>query len=271
MFGQNRQSLSKILGWPEAFYVILFTLALVVLLSPYLGGQKIGNLEIPEFDPRATLILHIVGPLVLAFVIFAFVPFFSTGRLVFEKIRVAEGNPYWNEWKRSSDGVPRIHAQFPKHLWSKCKQFFHINEEVSHADPSFDVTLLNNATRDITIYAVGVRVVRVAQYSYELPTAGPIREAREIETSKTYWLEMPNISQQTRHLDFDEDDAPFDVKRLVTKDCTYVLSPDDHFRYTLVLGNYSNVPNNAVLRMWVDTNEGERESHALFLRYALGF
>ena len=92
-------------------------------------------------------------------------------------------------------------------------------------------------------------------------------------TSEEYSVNMPNISSRVRHLDFDESDTPAEINELVKKECNPdALQPGARFRYTLVLGHYAgNMPSDAVLRLWLETNDGDRESHEIYVRYALEF
>ena len=189
--------------------------------------------------------------------------------VVFEKVRIDSQNWYWMEWTPPESTIAT--GKLPIRN-SSCKQFFHINQVVANSDPSFDVILRNDGRGQASILAVGIRVLRVAHYSYELPVAGSIEEARKLNTSEAYWLDMPNIRRQTLHFDFDEDDPPAEINQLIQKNCDpYILPPDGRFRYTLVLRGYANMPNNVILRMWVDTSDGARESNDMYLRYALGF
>ena len=116
-------------------------------------------------------------------------------------------------------------------------------------------------------------VERVIHYSYTLPVAGEMPRAKRLLTSEEYSVDMPNIFARVRHLDFDDSDTPAEIHELVKKECDpSVLQPGARFRYTLVLKHYAgNMPYDAVLRLWLETNDGERESHELYVRYALGF
>jgi len=71
---------------------------------------------------------------------------------------------------------------------------------------------------------------------------------------------MPKIFSKVRKFDFDED--------VVRKNCEpYLLSPEGRFRYTLALNQYEGMPNNSIIRFWVETSEGTQESSDLYLRY----
>jgi hypothetical protein len=198
----------------------------------------------------------------------------AAGGMRFEKIRVDAKNRYWKEWEPSSStAIASPAAGCPSSFSANCKQFFHINEVVSHADPSFDIILFNPGEREVSLLAVGVTVERVIHYSYTLRVAGDMPRAERLLTSEEYSVNMPNISGRVRHLDFDESDTPAEISELVKKECDpYVLPPGARFRYTLVLRYYAgNMPSDAVLRFWLDTNYGDRESHELYVRYAVGF
>lgn len=187
--------------------------------------------------------------------------------MAFEKIRVDRNNSYWREWL-SPDGISET-LRTPIDS-SSCKQFFHVNQVVEGADPSFDVLLRNNTRRELSILGVGVRIVRASHYSYEFLVGGLIEEANKLATSETLCVEMPELFQEICHHNFDEGDPPVETNRIVRTDCDpYLLPPEGRFRYTLVLMNYRKMPNNVILRLWVETSEGDRESHDLYLRYAL--
>ncbi len=198
----------------------------------------------------------------------------AAGGMRFEKIRVDTKNRYWREWEPSSStAIVSPAACCPSSFSANCKQFFRISQVVSHADPSFDVILFNPGEREVSLLAVGVKVERVIHYSYTLPVAGDMPRAELLLTSEEYSVNMPNISSRVRHLDFDESDTPAEINELVKKECNpYVLQPGARFRYTLVLGHYAgNMPSDAVLRLWLETNDGDRESHEIYVRYALEF
>ena len=192
----------------------------------------------------------------------------------FERIRIDAKNRYWTEWHApSGTSVVTPSAGCPNSFSANCKQFFNINEVVSHADPSFDVILFNPGQNEASILAVGVRVERVIHYSYTLPVAGDMPRAEKLLTSEEYYVEMPDIFGRVRHLDFDESDTPAEINEVVRKECDpYVLQPGARFRYTLSLRHYEeNMPYDAVLRLWVETNDGDKESDEIYVRYALGF
>src|SRR5271169_1408925 len=65
----------------------------------------------------------------------------------FENIGVGKGNVNWQE---------------------RGQYFFTLTSAISGADPSFDVTLVNDGKRDQALYAIGVRIVLVATYSYSM-------------------------------------------------------------------------------------------------------
>jgi len=70
----SHHSLFQMSGLPETFGVVLLTVGLVLLLSPYLGGYEVGDLSIPELDAATARILKIIGPVIFLVLIFAFVP-----------------------------------------------------------------------------------------------------------------------------------------------------------------------------------------------------
>lgn len=70
----DKRSTLHILGIPEGFGVILLTLALILAMSPYLGGTDLGIFIVPEFSLHATGVLRYLGPVLLAVVSLLFLP-----------------------------------------------------------------------------------------------------------------------------------------------------------------------------------------------------
>lgn len=69
-----RQSVFERLGLPTGFGTVLLVISLVVLLSPYLSGQRLGNIEIPRFSLKTQGTLKILGPMIFLLCIALFIP-----------------------------------------------------------------------------------------------------------------------------------------------------------------------------------------------------
>ncbi|KDB07242.1 hypothetical protein LIG30_3488 [Burkholderia sp. lig30] len=189
--------------------------------------------------------------------------------LEFVNVKIADNNDDWAE----NDGVrfPCLYHENTKLAMSKFSrmQYFSIKNGLSDSTPSFDVLLHNIRERDLTILAVGVRVVYVAHFSYQiLGYAGDLPEARKLPMNETYVIEMPKIGVSDVELDEDGDGGEA-VNVLVKASCEpYVLEAGAYFRYRILLNNWwGRMPTNAILRLWVLTGTGERESHELYVRY----
>jgi hypothetical protein len=245
--------------WPAIVALVAFATALLVLIIKWqtIQANRIKTKTLQEdWQERSAKRDH------------------AAGGMRFEKIRVDPKNRYWAEWEPSSSiATVSPSASCPSSFSANCKQFFHVTEVVSHADPSFDVILFNPGEREASLLAVGVRVERVIHYSYTLPVAGDMPRAERLLTSEEYSVNMPDISSRVRHLDFDDSDTPAEINELVKKECDpYVLQPGARFRYTLSLRHYAEcMPSDAILRLWFETNDGDKESHELYVRYAIGF
>src|SRR6058998_3569485 len=68
------QSLLSAVGLPEEFGVVLLSLALILLLAPYLAGTDLGIIRIPSFSSGAKRTLRIVGPIAMLAAILLHVP-----------------------------------------------------------------------------------------------------------------------------------------------------------------------------------------------------
>jgi hypothetical protein len=155
--------------------------------------------------------------------------------------------------------------------WKGDKNYFCLNKPVDGADPSFDIILVNNGSENVTVWAVGVHLVEVAQYSYQIAgVAGEMAIAKKLETMGMYSINMPDMWERTRHLFFDEDDPPMKVDDVLTRPCDppFVVPPDAQFRYRLALVNYKNMLNNTILRFRAETSEGTKESDDIKLSYS---
>jgi len=70
----DRRSTLEVLGVPKEFGSILLILALILLISPYVGGTDWGIFKVPQFSQRTTMVLRWLGPLLFLASILLFVP-----------------------------------------------------------------------------------------------------------------------------------------------------------------------------------------------------
>jgi tetratricopeptide (TPR) repeat protein len=70
----ERLSVFKYLDLPPAFGVVLLTVALALLLAPYLQGADFGSIKIPIFDIKVRNVLKVLGPVALVGCVALFLP-----------------------------------------------------------------------------------------------------------------------------------------------------------------------------------------------------
>jgi len=121
---------------------------------------------------------------------------------------------------------------------------------------------------------VGVHIIKIAHYSYSVSgVAGPVPEAMPLDTSAAYSIEMPNMRERTRDLFFDKVDPPLNVDDIVRQECAppYNIPSEGQFRYELALPHYEGkMLSQTILRFWILTSDGPRESKDYRLHYAYG-
>ena len=76
----DKKSTLQVIGIPEEFGVVLLTLALILAISPYLGGTDLGVVKVPTFSSRATQVLYFLGPILFLVTVFLFLPFWKQNR-----------------------------------------------------------------------------------------------------------------------------------------------------------------------------------------------
>jgi len=99
--------------------------------------------------------------------------------------------------------------------------------------------------------------------------AGDIPKAHKLAIDETYVVEMPELTVSEKALDEDGWGGEEIDEILVKVACDpYVLESNAYFRYKIILNDWwGRMPVIAVLRLWVLTGLGERESHELYMRY----
>lgn len=78
---EDKTSIIKLIGLPEAFAVVLLTLGLILTLAPYFSGTDFGVFKIPQFTDPARKRLKIIGPIVLLVLIFLSAPMMPRARV----------------------------------------------------------------------------------------------------------------------------------------------------------------------------------------------
>jgi hypothetical protein len=71
---EKYQSITKFLGLPDAFGVVLLMFGLILLLAPYFSGADFGAFKIPNFTQIAKRWLKIIGPILFILFLLIFVP-----------------------------------------------------------------------------------------------------------------------------------------------------------------------------------------------------
>ena len=71
----DKKSMLQRAGWPDQICLVLFTLALVLTLSPYLGGVDFGGIKVPKLPTQVTRVMYFLGPMLLLASLLLFIPF----------------------------------------------------------------------------------------------------------------------------------------------------------------------------------------------------
>jgi hypothetical protein len=69
-----KKSILITLGIPEEFGVLILTLSLILLISPYLSNVDFGVFKIPEFSQKAKSKLKVIGPILFLISVLLFIP-----------------------------------------------------------------------------------------------------------------------------------------------------------------------------------------------------
>ncbi len=170
--------------------------------------------------------------------------------LAFANIAIDSNDLNWKE-------IPTRFKQSP--FKTNCSHFFTLNELVSSASLTFDITIINLNNTPAILTAVGIEVVSVAHiiYEYGIPTAAKIYK------QDSYEIELPDIKERLPETDTFETIEPITLNEIIStrlKDPIY-LEPNAPYRYGLLLKEYqSRMPNHAILSLWILTNLGETRS-----------
>ena len=71
---EDKTSIIKILGLPEAFTAVLLIIGLILSLAPYFSGADFGLFKIPQFTDTARKKLKIIGPVIFLLLVTLFIP-----------------------------------------------------------------------------------------------------------------------------------------------------------------------------------------------------
>lgn len=72
-----KRSTLTVLGLPKEFGVILLVFALILTISPYLGGVDLGIFKVPKFTGNLTWVLYFLGPILLLLFCLLFLPYWK--------------------------------------------------------------------------------------------------------------------------------------------------------------------------------------------------
>ena len=75
---EDKTSIIKLLGLPEAFAVVLLILSLILALAPYLPGKDFGIIKIPDFTPNTQNKLKLTGPIIFLVSLMLFLPLMTS-------------------------------------------------------------------------------------------------------------------------------------------------------------------------------------------------
>jgi hypothetical protein len=149
-----------------------------------------------------------------------------------------------------------------------CSQFFQIDihKFVDDVDPSFDITLVNELNKTIFVHKLGVEVVSVAHHMMGYGEA----QAARIVPQASYIAKIPDV-REIINKDFGGFSKllkPTNINLLIPVQMPdpFRLESESAFRYELLLEKYiENMPNLAVIRFWVETQEKKYNSDYIYL------
>jgi hypothetical protein len=86
----------SILGIPAEFGILLLTLSLVLFLTPYFSGIDFGVIRVPELGISAKRKLEVIGPFLIGFAIFLFLPIWSLSPpLAIRNVRISQSIKFY--------------------------------------------------------------------------------------------------------------------------------------------------------------------------------
>jgi hypothetical protein len=140
------------------------------------------------------------------------------------------------------------------------------NKFVDDVDPSFDVTLVNELHRTIFVHKLGVEIVSVAHHMMGYGEA----QAAKILPQASYIAKIPDVREiiNKNFGGFSRLLKPTNINLIVTVEMPdpFRLESGSAFRYEILLEKYvKNMPNLAVIRFWVETQEKKYNSDCIYL------
>ncbi len=234
---QNLAQLSVLVGLIASIIAII-SAPLIFYFTVFKKPEKQKSLLLPQKNETETPQLHPSEP-------------------IFASIVIDPENKYWRE----SDRHINIFGD------REYSQYFYLTKLTFDADPSFDITLMNTTTEPMILTDIGIEIVCVAKvtYFYGIP------ESVKVKVSDTYIIDIPNIRSKIKDR-YDKDMwgglPPIDLNELVSihiPDPVY-LQARAPYRYRLFLRKYCiHVPNYAIIRMWLRTNQGQDRSQGILI------
>jgi hypothetical protein len=149
-----------------------------------------------------------------------------------------------------------------------CSQFFQIDTHkfVDDVDPSFDITLINESHKTVFIHKLGVEIVSVAHHMMGYGQA----QAAKIVPQASYTVKIPDV-REIVNKDFGGFSRllkPTNINLLIPAQMPdpFRLEPESGFRYEILLEKYvENMPNLAVIRFWIETQEMNYNSDYIYI------
>jgi hypothetical protein len=152
-----------------------------------------------------------------------------------------------------------------------CSEFFEIARDKHRAnvDPSFDITLVNELCKTLVIHKLGIEIVSVANHRMRWMGSGHAQAAK-IVLQASYISKIPDVREKiSREFGgFPIFLKPTHMNLLIPAEMPdpFRLEPGSVFRYEILLEKYiKNMPNLAVIRFWVETQEMKYNSDYIYL------
>ncbi|MBV9925416.1 MAG: hypothetical protein JOZ96_10405 [Acidobacteria bacterium] len=163
---EERASVIKLLGLPDAFTGMLLIFSFILLLAPYLSGADFGPFKIPQFTDSARKKLKIIGPIVFLTLIVLFVPMIPA-----RAPKPNEPGPADNTNKPGSPGTtpPKndenratpidVRAQVQQHV-KRANELYNdadLEGALKESDQALDLEPGNREARDLKAEIEGIR------------------------------------------------------------------------------------------------------------------
>ena len=210
----------------------------------------------------------------------------ETAGVVFKHIGIDINNEEWREVEVRSFSEYKQRFNMAKKLIPDLNlstlQWFEIKASLDNSNPSFDVTISNVSSHEIPIFSAGVRILYWVRITQDMPYGGAPESFYELPIANTYviglkpWEWRPRVgwvptdwgpAETVRVIDEEGETGEQKVDVLLKQNSeVYIINPGGHFRYKIVFQNWP-LWASMVLRMWILTGSGERESGPLYVRH----